>query len=171
MHATGDTMLHGRLSIMHASSCNHAHLAHLFLHIPSCLVSFRTDADSCKNCKATVLQGVGPSALAPSLSAGLYRHRRRRPVCNMEVSDWRCVSRHYILELVERAVPQLMERFQPTLLVAAGPHAVSVASTLKSVLKERSRSAGPTILTSDLEVYDEEHHPYNPVLGKWDDQL
>lgn len=89
----------------------------------------------------------------------------------MEVSDWRCVSRHYILELVERAVPQLMERFQPTLLVAAGPHAVSVASTLKSVLKERSRSAGPTILTSDLEVYDEEHHPYNPVLGKLDDQL
>jgi len=59
-------------------------------------------------------------------------------------------------------------RFKPTLLVAAGEDALSVARTLRGVLKVKTHESIP-ILTSKLELYDEDANPYNPHLGYWGD--
>lgn len=101
----------------------------------------------------------------------------------MEVEDWRCVSQHYVLELIEKAVTVhggLASRFIPTIIVAASEDALSVCKTLRSVLKEHHRDKGegreeespfpsPVILlASTLQRYDEEVNPYNPLLdGTW----
>lgn len=86
------------------------------------------------------------------------------------MTDWRCVSQHYIRELIENAVDQqqLHVRFKPTLLIAAGEDALSIARTLARTLKARTSSSIP-ILTSSLEFYDEDANPYNPLVGRWGD--
>lgn len=84
--------------------------------------------------------------------------------------DWRCVSQHYIQELITKAVEQhqLDLKFKPSLIVAAGEDALSVARMLKACLKGKLRP-GSSILTlsPSLDLYDEEANPYNPNHGYW----
>lgn len=84
------------------------------------------------------------------------------------VLDWRCVSQHYIQDLIAKAVEQhqLDVKFKPTLIIAAGEDALSVARMLKASLKGK---AGSLILTlsPNLDLYDEDANPYNPNQGYW----
>ena len=82
--------------------------------------------------------------------------------------DWRCVSQHYVQELIERACEthQLDQKFRPSLIVAAGEDALSVSRMLRATLKAKTGSACP-ILSSKLDLFDEEANPYNPNQGYW----
>ena len=84
--------------------------------------------------------------------------------------DWRCVSQHYIQELIESAVSQhqLHLKFKPTLIVAAGEDALSVARMLKASLKAKTGSSIP-VISNKMELHDEEANPYNPNQGYWGD--
>jgi len=85
-----------------------------------------------------------------------------------EVHDWRCVSQHHTLTLIERAVDgqRLIDRFAPDLLVAAQDHALVVASQLADVLGAR-KSPRPTVLTHTMQLFDIAAHPYNPHAEAW----
>ena len=82
--------------------------------------------------------------------------------------DWRCVSQHYVVELVNHAVEQhqLGTKFKPTLIIAAGEDALSVARILKAALKAKTGSAVLT-LSPKLDLHDEDANPYNPNQGYW----
>jgi hypoxanthine phosphoribosyltransferase len=86
----------------------------------------------------------------------------------MEVTDWRCVSQHHISELVENAVErhQFHIKFKPSVIIAAGDDALSVARILRATLKSKIGTGMP-ILTHNMDLYDEESNPYNPNLGYW----
>ena len=83
--------------------------------------------------------------------------------------DWRCVSQHYIQELIAKAVDQhqLDLKFKPSLIVAAGEDALSVARMLRACLKGKLPGSSILTLSSSLDLYDEEANPYNPSHGYW----
>lgn len=87
----------------------------------------------------------------------------------MDVSDWRSVSVHYITEKIRDAIEsQKIENYKPTLLIAAGEDALSVAHIVRSELK--ARGVVTKILTSKLEVVDEDTNPYNYHLKPFTDR-
>ncbi|KAG1664690.1 hypothetical protein FOA52_006665 [Chlamydomonas sp. UWO 241] len=78
--------------------------------------------------------------------------------------DQRILSTHYVDEVVEKAVTQqqLLASFQPQLLIAATDDSVAPARILRHHLS--MHGCETKVLTSTLDLYDEDANPYNPVM-------
>ena len=88
---------------------------------------------------------------------------------NMDITDWRCISQHSVQAMIEAAVSRAdFKSFAPTHLVAASTDALNVTWTLKKVVQSQSATSAPIALTMQLNIYDEDINPYNPVRGKYE---